>query len=43
MRASRMQRETALRLSLGASSRQICRIWLAEGLQLFVAAGASPG
>jgi putative ABC transport system permease protein len=41
MRAARMQRETAVRLSLGASPRQIGRLWLAEGLALFLIAGVA--
>jgi predicted permease len=41
MRASRIQAETAIRLSLGATSRHICRLWLAETLALFLCAGTA--
>ena len=41
MRASRMQTETAVRLSLGAAPRHIYRLWLAEGLALFLTAAVA--
>jgi len=41
MRASRMQTETAIRLSLGAVTGRIYRLWLAETLALFLVAAAA--
>ncbi len=41
MRAARMQRETAVRLSLGAAQGRIFRLWLTEALALFLAAAVA--
>lgn len=41
MRASRMQTETAVRLSLGAAAGRIFRLWSAEALALFLIAAAA--
>ena len=41
MRASRVQAETAIRLSLGATPRHIYRLWLAETLLLFLCAAVA--
>ena len=41
MRASRVQAETAVRLSLGATPGHIYRLWLAEALQLFLCAAVA--
>lgn len=41
MRASRIQTETAIRLSLGARPGDIYRLWLAEALMLFLTAAVA--
>lgn len=41
MRASRMQTETAIRLSLGALPRHLYKVWLAELLELFAIAAVA--